>query len=791
MHRSGTSAVARIVNLAGAAISERLMAPQADNPKGFWESLPITQLHDQALAGLGLAWDSIERVPDDWFRSAAAATLRAALAQQLRADFPDGRSFVMKDPRVCRFVPAWLQVLAELHYTVVAIMPFRNPLEVAQSLERRNGFPIAKSLLLWLRHVLDAEAGTRQLPHAFIDYAALLADWRRELSGVNRQLGFDYFSATESFEQQLGRYLSVDDRHHVASVDALREADRLGWATEAFAALSQLRSSSGDADRQDPVAILDRIRGALDEAETVVEPFLSAYRSQVLLAKSSQDEALAAARQDAERRRAEAATFAARVEEREQALTQLGADLQHTRSLLVTRSDQLHDAREHARQLEERLASEAAATARLAAEHQAEKDAAAALRVDRESVRLSWEESERHAVRSAGIGHASLRRRAAESSPAEALLRLLSDAQVPPSQWLARPLRSARNLFRLRGADYRLRVNVLARSGLFDRDFYARLTPGLSANLVARFLIAGDAAGERAHLLFDPAWYRQRNPDVQAVPPLQHYLLAGGWELRSPHPLFDPVFYLSQWVPADVEDVTPLTHFLNVGGAAGVSPHPLFDAFHYLRARPDVAAAGMNPLLHYVTVSPLDAADPHPLFSNQFYLQANPDVQTISALEHFVRHGASEGRWPHPLFDVAYYWRQRPEVQAASINPLEHFLAVGASEGTDPHPLFSCRHYESQLGPAWDRRVNPLVHYLRWGRHDLLNPHPGFDARLYCAAYPDAASSGLAPLLHYVLYGGHEAAQDSVGLPTEAREALVTASKGWRARAELNCRPPA
>ena len=65
MHRSGTSAVARLLNLAGAAISERLMAPQADNPKGFWESLPITDLHDQALARMGLAWDHIERVPDE------------------------------------------------------------------------------------------------------------------------------------------------------------------------------------------------------------------------------------------------------------------------------------------------------------------------------------------------------------------------------------------------------------------------------------------------------------------------------------------------------------------------------------------------------------------------------------------------------------------------------------------------------------------------------------------------------------------------------------------------------
>ena len=406
-------------------------------------------------------------------------------------------------------MPAWLQVLAELQYTTVAIMPVRNPLEVAQSLERRNGFPIAKSLLLWLRHVLDAEAATRQVPRALIDYDRLLDDWRTELADVNRQLGFTCFATTAHFEEQVGQYLSLDDRHHVASADAVREADRIGWVAEAFAALHQLRGPADAVDRQAAITTLDRARGSLDGVQAVLDPFLVAYRNELHLARSAQattdarlaaveaeasaahgrlhaelDEAQAAARHEAEERRAEVSRLQSQVEGRDQALTRVRADLERTRSLLAMRSDQLTDASTRVRQLEQRLATEAAAMARLVAAHEDERETRArfqaeaeARRADLQQLRLTSEQSAREALRIAAVGHASIRRSATQLGRPEALLRLLSDAQVRPSRWLANPVSSAGNLFRLGRRAYRHRVTLLARCGLFDAEFYARTIP--------------------------------------------------------------------------------------------------------------------------------------------------------------------------------------------------------------------------------------------------------------------------------------------------------------------------
>ena len=49
MHRSGTSMFTRALNLLGMELGQPLMAPQPDNPKGFW-----TMIIAMALLAMGL-----------------------------------------------------------------------------------------------------------------------------------------------------------------------------------------------------------------------------------------------------------------------------------------------------------------------------------------------------------------------------------------------------------------------------------------------------------------------------------------------------------------------------------------------------------------------------------------------------------------------------------------------------------------------------------------------------------------------------------------------------------------
>lgn len=50
MHRSGTSAFTRLLNLAGAESPKNLMEAKTDNVRGFWESEAVCGVNDAFLA---------------------------------------------------------------------------------------------------------------------------------------------------------------------------------------------------------------------------------------------------------------------------------------------------------------------------------------------------------------------------------------------------------------------------------------------------------------------------------------------------------------------------------------------------------------------------------------------------------------------------------------------------------------------------------------------------------------------------------------------------------------------
>ena len=86
MHRSGTSALTRVLNLLGASLGDDLMPPGDDNPLGFWEHLGIVSVHEALLVALERRWDDPRPMPDDWLESEPAREAGEAIAAILRRD---------------------------------------------------------------------------------------------------------------------------------------------------------------------------------------------------------------------------------------------------------------------------------------------------------------------------------------------------------------------------------------------------------------------------------------------------------------------------------------------------------------------------------------------------------------------------------------------------------------------------------------------------------------------------------------------------------------------------------
>ena len=56
MHRSGTSALTRLLNIAGAKLPARMMGAAAGNELGHWEPQALADYNDALLADVSSAW---------------------------------------------------------------------------------------------------------------------------------------------------------------------------------------------------------------------------------------------------------------------------------------------------------------------------------------------------------------------------------------------------------------------------------------------------------------------------------------------------------------------------------------------------------------------------------------------------------------------------------------------------------------------------------------------------------------------------------------------------------------
>lgn len=223
MHRSGTSAVTGALALRGVFLGRDLMPPGPDNPKGFWEHAGVVDIHERLLDALERSWDDPRPLPEGWLEAPATAVARGRLRELLLAEFGEQPLWGMKDPRLCRLLPLWLPLLAELGIGASAVVVARDPREVAGSLWARNRWPGALSRELWVRHVSDAIADSATLARCVLAYPRLLVDPAGEIETLVDTLRLPAPALAEGQAARIRDFISGDDRHHQTEADPIPE----------------------------------------------------------------------------------------------------------------------------------------------------------------------------------------------------------------------------------------------------------------------------------------------------------------------------------------------------------------------------------------------------------------------------------------------------------------------------------------------------------------------------------------------------------------------------------------
>lgn len=263
MHRSGTSAFTRLLNLAGAASPKSLMEGKPDNERGFWESEAICDVNEAFLARCGSRWDDWRALDLERCPPAVVAEFENRIADTIRVEFGDAETIVIKDPRVSRFVPLYVRTLERMGYRVVFLHALRHPRAVAASLGKRNNMAPMQACLLWMRHQLDAESATRGLQRGFFSYEALVQDWRPSVERFAAALSLPFLGGQDDATlAKMDAFLSRDLQHHATGTPLPGVSDEVSAQIDSVSGLlNQLCSDPSDATI---LAGLDGARNFID-----------------------------------------------------------------------------------------------------------------------------------------------------------------------------------------------------------------------------------------------------------------------------------------------------------------------------------------------------------------------------------------------------------------------------------------------------------------------------------------------------------------------------------------------
>ena len=204
MHRSGTSAITRALNLLGAELG-----PTEDVGQ-YWERGAMRLQCDALLAKFGGAWDCPGVMPDSWETNESVTEVEPGAASAI-ADYGDPEVLLWKDPRASLTLPFWRKHLGD---DPIAIIIYRHPEEVWASLDTRNGFGPGLSFALWERYNSDALRYASGLRTVVFAYSELVKNQVEIMTQLVATLGKWGVSLRDPASTDME--LRADQQHHNA-----------------------------------------------------------------------------------------------------------------------------------------------------------------------------------------------------------------------------------------------------------------------------------------------------------------------------------------------------------------------------------------------------------------------------------------------------------------------------------------------------------------------------------------------------------------------------------------------
>jgi len=224
MHRSGTSAITRGLQVMGVELGTSLFPPiEGNNNKGFWEDIDLNTLNNEILNAINSDWwhvSPIERNDVETLRNKGYFLRAVELLLEKTNELP---VFGFKDPRVAKLLPFWKEVFSHCGFEVNYVLAIRHPLSVVKSLAKRDDMESAHSYLLWLGHVIESLIGSNGSKRVLVDYDRHMQSPEKELTRIAECVGLKIDSKKlDSYESG---FLDHNLRHTAYNLIELQSDD--------------------------------------------------------------------------------------------------------------------------------------------------------------------------------------------------------------------------------------------------------------------------------------------------------------------------------------------------------------------------------------------------------------------------------------------------------------------------------------------------------------------------------------------------------------------------------------
>lgn len=227
MHRSGTSAATRLLNILGASLPGNLLPPDPHiNEKGYFEDKDVVSLNETLLSHLHAAWYDIKDLPPNWWKKEDIISFRGKIQDILKQNYGAFDLAMIKDPRLSILFPLWRDAVQGL-FEPLSVIVLRRPEEVAASLFKRDGLDKSYGYYLWMRYVLSSFAHTMNLKRTFITFDQILSNPGYVSETLEKAFDIEWPETLTAQKEKISRDISRDLKHHACDKETIEPDNAL------------------------------------------------------------------------------------------------------------------------------------------------------------------------------------------------------------------------------------------------------------------------------------------------------------------------------------------------------------------------------------------------------------------------------------------------------------------------------------------------------------------------------------------------------------------------------------